>query len=158
MGARYLGRAANRGYAPAQYVLGTLGLKCNRIAEAWQYLQMAAAQEQRACVALHDLFVTEVLQNKNAALVGYIKGWAETNKFSAFYLGQYYKLVEKNEKLAFHYYKLAADQGLMGAYFQLGALFEEHSDFARAVTYYKCAAKCGFRPAVEKLNNLNISY
>ena len=127
--------------------------------EALEYLQKAASRGHLAAqAALTNVFVQEVINNKNKLILNYFEASAEKYAFSQFQMGQYHVEIEKDDKKAFHFYKLAADQGAVDMKLELGRLFEAHGDLARAITHYKLAAADGLPKAQKKLSKLQAKF
>ena len=156
--------AADKGDANAQqqlgrcYVLG-IGVAINK-KTGLDYMHKAA--DQGHSEAMHDLAVIFHDEDNNSARrLEYLEKAAQLgNPNSQLLLGRLYANgldVEKDEKLAFHYCQLAARQGLPGAYYGLGFLFE-NTDAARAISYYTVSARMGFQDAIVRLSELGISY
>ena len=128
MSLKYLQDAADHGYSEAMHVVSTIFFNEGNVTKGHEYMKKAARHKH-----LTSQFMLARLYHKG-------------------------QVIEKNEKLAFHYYKLAADQGMPEAHYGLGILFESNTDTARAVNCYTISARLGCQLAIASLSQFGISY
>ena len=159
--------AADRGYADCQYELamcyltGAVPLKNINTNEALNYLQESAEHGYESAVTvLSEIFVREVLNNKNESYLKYFKNSAKEYAWSQYLVGLYYAwdTIEKDHKKAFQYFESAANQGVEYGDCALGQLYEEHGDLAKAITHYQLAAEADLDEAKSRLRQLQSEF
>ena len=83
--------------------------------------------------------------------------WHKAEKFGYNHIGDAYHNgdgVERDEKMASHYYELAAMEGIVGARYNLGVNERHAGNYDRALKHYMIAVRGGYTPSVKAIQQL----
>lgn len=152
---RYFTQAAEKGYAPAQQLLGAYYLHKNQPEKAFNWFKMAAKSDLSAqlyCAAAYT-YGFGVRKNIDSARVFYIEGAKKGNAIAQRALGEYFlqSRNSRDKKMGLIWLSKAADQGNAQALVQLGKLMYQGGistkDLAKANLFLEKAIAQNYLPA-----------
>lgn len=166
--AKWFKKAAEQGYAGAQYNLGIMYAKGEGVsqseAEAVKWFERAAEQgvaEAQCCLGYAYANGEGVVRNKSEAIKWYRKAAEQGNAKAQHWLGVTYKYglgVSKSDTEAVKWYLKAAKQGYAAAQYCLGCMYSNGQGIsknnAEAIKWYGKAAEQGNTNALERLQAL----
>lgn len=168
----WLGKASEKGYAPAQYHYGILLVRFRTSSDYFKvgvgWLEKAATQGFTPAVqALSQVYVNTSgpFHDTEKAIQILIPSAEAGDPYSQFYLAEAYErrsvnskgLIVGNDEIAMEWYEKAAQKGLQEAQARMGGFYyyshgdQRRSDFERAEPWFRLAAQQGNTDAMVKL-------
>ncbi|MGB7401276.1 MAG: tetratricopeptide repeat protein [Arcobacter sp.] len=160
-GIKYLKKCYEMGYGKCASSIGEYyeeDKKDYKKAEEWY--KKGFNLKYKGAVQKLGLLYEKILKDYDKAIYWYEKGFNKLNCMNcAFNLAMLYNIDIKDYKKAEEWYKKAADLKDRGAMYNLAYMFEyDLKNKKNAIIWYKKAAKLGHEKAINKLNDLGVSY
>ncbi|NOQ31575.1 MAG: hypothetical protein GQ570_10685 [Helicobacteraceae bacterium] len=158
---KYFTMAANKNYAPAQYVLGRIFEAGGKYDKAVAYLILSANGDyNKSKLLLAELYANKTLEmySPKKAFKYLSEAQSEKDSVAQYTLGQFYYNgfgVKKSTKKAYTLFVKAARNGSPEAQYSLAYMYENkiwvNRDLKNSLYWYRQSAKSGFVDAIKKV-------